>query len=369
MAASWFNIIDSGDEAIAAPLATSGAAGSAGTSGGRYALTDHRHAFTPAQDLSMAGFKLTSLGVPTSTTDAANKAYVDATAVGIDWKASVRLATAAAPAAYTRAANIITFGTAGSQSVDGVATVINNRLLLKNGAAGADNGVYTVTTKGTTGVAEVWTRGTDADTDAEVTSGLSVFVEEGTSNADSGWLLTTDDPITLNTTALTFTQFTGIGSLIAGAGLTRTGSTVDVIAADATIVVNADSIQAGVMQAANLAAGSVIAGKIGAGAIVNADIAAGAAIALSKLAADPLARANHTGTQTASTISNFDTQVRTSRVDQMAAPAGVVDYSNAAAFLRLPKAAAYASAAALPAALANGMLAFQTDTVRLRVSR
>lgn len=65
---------------------------------------------------------------------------------------------------------------------------------------------------------------------------------------------------------------------------------------------------------------SVTSAKIADGAIVNADINAAAAIALSKLATDPLARANHTGTQTASTVSDFDTQVRTSRLDQMAAP-------------------------------------------------
>lgn len=64
------------------------------------------------------------------------------------------------------------------------------------------------------------------------------------------------------------------------------------------------------------------------GSIVNADIATGAAIALSKLATDPLARANHTGTQTASTISDFDTQVRTNRLDQMATPTADVSFGS-----------------------------------------
>jgi hypothetical protein len=59
---------------------------------------------------------------------------------------------------------------------------------------------------------------------------------------------------------------------------------------------------------------------VAAGAITNAKIAANAAILLSKLAVDPLARANHTGTQLAATISDFDTQVRTSRLDQLASP-------------------------------------------------
>lgn len=62
--------------------------------------------------------------------------------------------------------------------------------------------------------------------------------------------------------------------------------------------------------------------------LVNGDIAAGAAIALTKLAVDPLARANHTGTQLANTISNFDTQVRTSRLDQMAAPTAAVAFGS-----------------------------------------
>ena len=65
-----------------------------------------------------------------------------------------------------------------------------------------------------------------------------------------------------------------------------------------------------------------------ANSIVNDDINAGAAIALSKLATDPLARANHTGTQAASTISDFDTQVRTSRLDQMAAPSAAVSVNS-----------------------------------------
>ena len=70
--------------------------------------------------------------------------------------------------------------------------------------------------------------------------------------------------------------------------------------------------------------GTVTSTMIADGTILNADINASAAIALSKLATDPLARANHTGTQTASTVSDFDTQVRTSRLDQMAAPTASV---------------------------------------------
>ena len=94
--------------------------------------------------------------------------------------------------------------------------------------------------------------------------------------------------------------------------------------ADATIV-NADvSATAAIAKTKLDLGGTITSADLVDGTIVNADINASAAIALSKLATDPLARANHTGTQTASTISDFDTQVRTSRLDQMAAPSAAV---------------------------------------------
>lgn len=77
-----------------------------------------------------------------------------------------------------------------------------------------------------------------------------------------------------------------------------------------------------------VASGTITSAMIVDATIVNADISASAAIALSKLATDPLARANHTGTQTASTISDFDTQVRTSRLDQLAAPIAAISMGS-----------------------------------------
>jgi hypothetical protein len=94
--------------------------------------------------------------------------------------------------------------------------------------------------------------------------------------------------------------------------------------ADATIV-NADvSATAAIAKTKLDLGGTITSADLVDGTIVNADINASAAIALSKLATDPLARANHTGSQTASTISDFDTQVRTNRLDQMAAPTAAV---------------------------------------------
>lgn len=221
--------------------------------------------FSGNQD--MGGFKITGAADPSSATDYATKQYVDAAAVGLDVKPSVRVATAAALPAYTRTTNVITATVnAALAAVDGVTLVLNDRLLLKDGAAGADNGLYYVSQVGTGATPYTLTRTTDADVSAEVTAGLYVFVEEGTVNADSGWILTTNNPITLNTTALTFVQFTGLGSIMAGFGLTKTGSVIDVVAGNASIVANADEIHVG------YAGATPVAVSIAGGAVVGTGV-------------------------------------------------------------------------------------------------
>jgi hypothetical protein len=117
---------------------------------------------------------------------------------------------------------------------------------------------------------------------------------------------------------------------ISGTAITAgdTGTVTSTMIADATIV-NADvSATAAIAKTKLDLGGTITSADLVDGTIVNADINASAAIALSKLAVDPLARANHTGTQTASTISDFDTQVRTSRLDQMAAPTAAVSANS-----------------------------------------
>jgi hypothetical protein len=148
---------------------------------------------------------LTLSGAPTQNLHAATKAYVDATAQGLDFKESVRGASTA------------TLTLSGEQTIDGVSIVDGDRVLVKNQSTGSQNGIYVASTG-------AWSRSADADEDDEVTSGMFCFVEEGTTNGDTGWVLTTNEPITVGTTALVFTQFSGAGTYTAGDGLTLTGS-------------------------------------------------------------------------------------------------------------------------------------------------
>jgi hypothetical protein len=185
--------------------------------------------FPPTGDLSMGGFKFTNLGAPVSANDAARKADVDAARAGLDVKDSVRAATTASISLATDLEN--------GDIIDGVTLTTGDRVLVKDQATPSQNGIYVVAASGAA------SRATDADANAEVTSGLAVFVTEGTANGDRMFVLTTNDPIVVDTTALTFTLYSSLQDLIAGAALTKTGSTVDVNVDNVGIEVNADALR------------------------------------------------------------------------------------------------------------------------------
>ena len=180
----------------------------------------------PTAAVSFNSQKITNLADPTSDQDAATKAYVDATRSGLDVKQSVRVATTSANS------NLIL---TGLQTIDGIALAVGDRVLVKDHVSTSTNGIY-VASSGS------WARAADADTSAKVTAGMFTFVAEGTTNADSGWVLTTNDTITLGTTGLAFAQFSGAGQITAGSGLVKNGNTLDVGGTAGRIVVNADSI-------------------------------------------------------------------------------------------------------------------------------
>ena len=162
-------------------------------------------------------------GDPSDPQDVATKAYVDGFASGLDVKASVRAATTA---------NITL---SGEQTIDGVSVVAGDRVLVKNQTAGENNGIYVAS-------ASSWARSSDADSNTEVTPNLFTFVEEGTANADSGWTLSNNGSITLGTTALTFSQFSGAGQITAGDGLTKTGNTINAVGTAGRVSVSANAI-------------------------------------------------------------------------------------------------------------------------------
>src|SRR6056300_979368 len=160
-------------------------------------------------DIDANSNKIVNVATPVNDTDAANKSYVDAARTGLDVKASVKVATTA---------NITLSGT---QTIDGVALSVGDRVLVKNQTTASENGIYVVASSG-------WSRATDADENAEVTSGMFTFIEQGSVNSDTGFVLTTDGAITVGSTNLEFTLFSASGTLIAGDGLSKNGDTLEV---------------------------------------------------------------------------------------------------------------------------------------------
>ena len=183
----------------------------------------------PVAPVNMGGQRLVSLATPTSPADGTTKAYVDGEVAnaqqGLDAKASVKAATTG---------NLSL--TAPGAAIDGVTMTVGDRVLVKQQTAPAENGIYIWN-----GAAVAMTRTPDADAWAELPSAYT-WVEQGTTQADTGWNCTVDSGGTLGTTAVTWVQFSGAAQLTAGAGLLKTGNTVDV-GAGAGITVNADTVQ------------------------------------------------------------------------------------------------------------------------------
>ena len=177
-----------------------------------------------------------------------NKSYVDSVANGLDVKKSVRVATTAAlSATYNNGAGTLTASSNGAIVIDGVTLSTDDRVLVKDFDGSSTpthvaNGFYKVTNTGGESATFVLTRTPDADAASELTPGAFTFVEQGTDNADNGYVLTTDGSVTLGTSAITFEQFSGAGQIDAGNGLTKSGNTINAVGTADKITVSADAI-------------------------------------------------------------------------------------------------------------------------------
>lgn len=173
---------------------------------------------------------------PVSGTDVVNYQSMTAYVSGaITPKVACKYATTASLDSYTPSGTpkVLTANANGVLSVDGNTPSVNDRIgvVYETGSNEKYNGIYIVTAVGVAGGGGspwVLTRATDSDTSAEMPSGTQFWVTSGTDNGGSSWLLTTPDPITLDTTALTFVQNGGIANIIAGNGIDKTGNTLSV---------------------------------------------------------------------------------------------------------------------------------------------
>lgn len=174
------------------------------------------------------GITVNADDVAVNTSLIATRLFVEELIQGVDKHATVRVATTAN----------ITIATAlnSGDIIDGVTLANGDRVLVKNQTTKKENGIYVV--------AASPARAGDADATGELKAGSMVYVDQGETQKDTGWWITTNEAITIGTTEIEWAQFNGVGDLIAGTGLTKTGNEVNVVAnADNSLKANANDLQ------------------------------------------------------------------------------------------------------------------------------
>lgn len=223
--------------------------------GAKYLRSDNARAWTVAQDAGTK--KLTNLAAGVNPNDAVTYQQLVDNSAGLDPKQSVRAATTGA----------VTLS--GEQTVDGVALVAGDRVLVMNQADAKTNGIYVVS-------ATDWARAADQDgsPSSEVSGGNYTFVEQGTLNAGCGYVIVASGVVTLGTDNVVWTQFSGAGLLTTGNGLVKNGNVIDVQVTDGLYFAGAGSDFIGVkldgttlsvstngVKLADLSAGKVLIGS------------------------------------------------------------------------------------------------------------
>jgi collagen type VII alpha len=282
---------------------------------------------------SGANTDITSIGLttgtitatPTNGTDIVNKTYADTIASGINFHQSVRLATVAALPANTYnngtsgVGATLTANANGALSVDGVAVVATNRVLVKNEVTQANNGVYTVTQVGDGSTPYILTRATDFDSAGtgvdQIDAGDFFLVTAGSTLANTSWVQQTPLPITVGTTAIVFLQFGAPITYSAGTGLTLAGTVFSIT--NTGVTANTYGSASSVPVIAVNAQGQATS-------VTDTPIA----IAATQITSGVLAAANGgTGLSSPGTAGNVLTSTGTAWVSQLA-PAGGITYTT-----------------------------------------
>ena len=267
----------------------------------------------PTSAVDFNSQRITGVSDPTGAQDAATKSYVDAVKTGLDVKDSVKVATTG---------NLTLSGT---QTIDGVSVAADERVLVKDQTDASENGIYDCK-------AGAWARSSDFDSNAEVSSGAFTFVEMGTTNADAGFVLTTDGTITVGTTDLAFTQFSGAGSVSAGDGLSKSGNTLSAdLKANSGLVISGGEISidldaSGISGSLGIADGGTNATSAG-DARTNLGLAIGSDVQAHDAILDDVAGL----TQAANKGIFFDTANSAATFDLTAAGRALLDDADAAA--------------------------------------
>jgi len=205
----------------------------------------------PTGDVSLNSQKITNLATPTASTDAASKSYVDGVSQGLDVKDSV--------VATTTANGTLSSSFANGSTIDGVSLSTNDRILIKDQSTQTENGIYKVNASGAPTRVDDLAAGADA-------AGAFVFVEQGTVNADNGFVCTSNKgSAVVGTNNLTFAQFSGAGQITASDGLSKNGNTLSVdLKSNGGLVI--ESAEIAVDLAASSITGTLAIGDGGTGA-------------------------------------------------------------------------------------------------------
>jgi len=205
----------------------------------------------PSAAVSLNSQKITNLATPSADGDAASKSYVDGVSQGLDVKDSVK--------ATTTANGTLASAFANGQTIDGITLATNDRILIKDQSTQTENGIYIVNASGAP------TRADDLATGADA-AGAFVFVEQGTVNAENGFVCTSNKgSAVVGTNNLAFSQFSGAGQITTADGLQKTGNTISVdLKANGGLVI--ESAEIAVDLAASSITGTLAIGDGGTGA-------------------------------------------------------------------------------------------------------